>query len=334
MHFKHINNYSNACRSFSFFTFLDFLRNRPLPDVPPENSLSAYQFETNDFPQDAETYFVLYDFDAGNNESQLSVKKGDLICLINVDVQKGMCQGQNKHGIIGWLPYNCIVPRNSLLRFDWYHGKISRHQAENCLLNRGINGSFLMRSSESVPGRHVLSLLHERRIKHYMVHSDENDMVYISERSKFKTLEDLVDFYLKQQIRDFPTKLRYPLKKFYEPPQYGFSPTKDEWEISPLDLIIGQKLGIGQNGEYKAECKKYRGTFAVKTSKVGLKINHNILHETILPLVLVFNSLWCAGIFVAGISEEIFWDKLSKDFSSMFFPLFLSEKFLEFYWLY
>ena len=41
----------------------------------------------------------------------------------------------------------------------WYHGRTSRQRAEELLLNVGINGSFIIRASESIPGAYALSVL-------------------------------------------------------------------------------------------------------------------------------------------------------------------------------
>eukprot|EP01147_Barroeca_monosierra_P000494 gene495-3820_t len=40
----------------------------------------------------------------------------------------------------------------------WFHGSLSSREAENALLQRGQEGSFLVRSSTSQPGRYVLSV--------------------------------------------------------------------------------------------------------------------------------------------------------------------------------
>ena len=36
------------------------------------------------------------------------------------------CEVKNKNGDIGWVPSNYIAPVNSLDKFSWYHGQISR----------------------------------------------------------------------------------------------------------------------------------------------------------------------------------------------------------------
>ena len=229
----------------------EFMRSRPLPGIPPPIPGSdANDGLEDDFEStgvvgtdngDAEMFYVQYDFDSGDSENQLSVRKGDLIRVISYDDKKIWCEGQNKNGKIGWLPYAYIVPYTSYHKFDWYHGRISRNRAEY-LLNSGINGSFLMRESESAPGQHSLSLRFDGRVYHYRVYFDDNDFAYVREEAKFKTLEELVAYHT-EQAGGLVTNLRYPALKVDKPPVYGFSPTEDEWEIPRMDIWMGQKLG-------------------------------------------------------------------------------------------
>lgn len=259
------------------FLFLAFMKNRPLPNIPPggapidNNDIypDEYEEEINNYNNDSsDMFFVLYDFDAENEPNKLSVKKGDLIRVINYDDKKSWCEGQNRNGKIGWLPFNYIVSYESLHKFDWYHGRISRSRAEY-LLNSGINGSYLMRESESAPGQYSLSLRYDGRVYHYRVIDDEDNNVYVREEAKFDTLEKLITYH-SNEAGGLITNLRYPALKVDKPPVYGFSPREDEWEIPRMDVFMGQKLGGGQYGEvYKAEYKKYNETVAVKTLKVG-----------------------------------------------------------------
>jgi len=63
---------------------------------------------------------------------------------------------------------------NSLEKHSWYHGPISRNAAEY-LLSSGINGSFLVRESESSPGQRSISLRYEGRVYHYRINEDTSD---------------------------------------------------------------------------------------------------------------------------------------------------------------
>ena len=42
--------------------------------------------------------------------------------------------------------------------FRWFHGHISSKEAETVMLDKGKNGSFLVRESQSKPGDFVLTV--------------------------------------------------------------------------------------------------------------------------------------------------------------------------------
>uniref|UniRef100_A0A8C5SIE6 SH2 domain-containing protein n=1 Tax=Laticauda laticaudata TaxID=8630 RepID=A0A8C5SIE6_LATLA len=59
---------------------------------------------------------------------------------------------------------------------SWYHGPVSRNAAEY-LLSSGINGSFLVRESESSPGQRSISLRYEGRVYHYRINTASDGKV-------------------------------------------------------------------------------------------------------------------------------------------------------------
>lgn len=91
------------------------------------------------------------------------------------------CEAQTKNGQ-GWVPSNYITPVNSLEKHSWYHGPVSRNAAEY-LLSSGINGSFLVRESESSPGQRSISLRYEGRVYHYRINTASDGKVGIRERT-------------------------------------------------------------------------------------------------------------------------------------------------------
>ena len=91
---------------------------------------------------------------------------------------------RSKNGNIGWVPSNYIAPVNSLDKFMWYHGQVSRNAAEY-LLSSGINGSFLVRDSESSPGQMSISLRFDGRVYHYRI-SEVNEKVSSSQNEPRK----------------------------------------------------------------------------------------------------------------------------------------------------
>lgn len=57
----------------------------------------------------------------------------------------------------------------SSLSFRWFHGHLSGKEAEKILLDKGKNGSFLVRESQSKPGDYVLSVRTEDKVTHVMI---------------------------------------------------------------------------------------------------------------------------------------------------------------------
>lgn len=65
--------------------------------------------------------------------------------------------------------------------FCRYHGAVSRNYAEY-LLSSGINGSFLVRESESSPGQMSISLRFDGRVYHYRINEDVDGKVRVAHR--------------------------------------------------------------------------------------------------------------------------------------------------------
>ncbi|KAL2090397.1 hypothetical protein ACEWY4_015085 [Coilia grayii] len=166
----------------------------------------------------------------------------------------------------GWVPSNYITPVNSLEKHSWYHGPVSRSAAEY-LLSSLINGSFLVRESESSPGQLSISLRYEGRVYHYRINTASDGKVYVTSESRFSTLAELVHHH--STVADgLVTTLHYPAPKRNKPTVYGVSPIHDKWEMERTDITMKHKLGGGQYGEvYVGVWKKYNLTVAVKTLK-------------------------------------------------------------------
>ncbi|EGI69123.1 Tyrosine-protein phosphatase non-receptor type 11 [Acromyrmex echinatior] len=64
-------------------------------------------------------------------------------------------------------PFNCADPTTE----RWFHGHLSAKEAERLMLERGKNGSFLVRESQSKPGDFVLSVRTDDRVTHVMIRS-------------------------------------------------------------------------------------------------------------------------------------------------------------------
>ena len=102
--------------------------------------------------------------------------KGEMVTMIAYNNSGEWCEVKNRAGQGGWVPSNYIGPVNSVDKFSWYHGPISRNASEY-LLSSGINGSFLVRESESSPGQRSISVRFEGRVYHYRISEDSDGKV-------------------------------------------------------------------------------------------------------------------------------------------------------------
>uniref|UniRef100_A0A663MQ19 GRB2 related adaptor protein 2 n=1 Tax=Athene cunicularia TaxID=194338 RepID=A0A663MQ19_ATHCN len=76
-------------------------------------------------------------------------------------------------------------------QFDVY--SISRHEAENILMSKGV-GSFIVRASQNSHGDFSISVRHEDDVQHFKVMRDSKGNYYLW-TEKFHSLNKLVDYY-------------------------------------------------------------------------------------------------------------------------------------------
>nr|AQT19750.1 hypothetical protein Smed-abl-1 [Schmidtea mediterranea] len=264
---------------------------------------------------------ALYDFNA-TMESQLSIKKGDCLKLISYNHIGDWSEVESftSHNR-GWVPTNYIARLNpiinqnniknkpandsQLMAYQWYHGNITRQEGEH-LLRSGINGSYLVRASESQPGQLSVTLRYDGRVYHYRIGFDiDKKLYYITENHKFPTVAFLI-----QHHSTFPDglicALLYPVPKkvrttnnekvISKKSDFNISSSSqlpmfedvENWEIDRSEILMHQKLGGGQYGDvYEAVWKRYNVVIAVKTLKEDL----NLKIEDFLKEALVMKNL-------------------------------------------
>ncbi|XP_055933406.1 tyrosine-protein kinase Abl-like isoform X2 [Argiope bruennichi] len=268
------------------------LQSRPLPEIPgllddsaaslplSVETASRWMSKENLLLQedaDPQVFVALYDFQSGG-ENQLSLKKGEQVRVLSYNRTGEWCEAQSRTGQVGWVPSNYITPVNSLEKHSWYHGPISRNTAEY-LLSSGINGSFLVRESESSPGQRSISLRYEGRVYHYRISEDTDGKVFVTSECRFNTLAELVHHH-SMHADGLITLLLYPAPKRNKPAVFALSPEPDEWEIDRTDIVMKHKLGGGQYGDvYEAIWKRYNVTVAVKTLKEDTMALKDFLEE-------------------------------------------------------
>ncbi|XP_032594658.1 tyrosine-protein phosphatase corkscrew isoform X2 [Drosophila grimshawi] len=76
----------------------------------------------------------------------------------------------------------------------WFHGNLSGKEAEKLILERGKNGSFLVRESQSKPGDFVLSVRTEDKVTHVMIRWQDTKYD-VGGGESFATLSELIEHY-------------------------------------------------------------------------------------------------------------------------------------------
>ncbi|XP_051779004.1 cytoplasmic protein NCK1 isoform X2 [Erpetoichthys calabaricus] len=163
---------------------------------------------------------ALYPFSSSNDE-ELNFEKGEVMDVVEKpenDPEWWKCRKSN--GQVGLVPKNYVnVVQNStnsagpplpdcdyirpatsgkFAGRQWYYGKVTRHQAEVALNERGDEGDFLIRDSESSPNDFSISLKAQGKNKHFKVQL--KDALYCIGQRKFNSMDELVEHYKKAPI--------------------------------------------------------------------------------------------------------------------------------------
>ncbi|CAL8371124.1 unnamed protein product [Boreogadus saida] len=145
-------------------------------------------------------FIALYDYDA-RTEDDLTFKKGEKFHIINNTEGDWWEARSLDTGHSGYIPSNYVAPIDSIQAEEWYFGKMGRKDAERQLLGQGNQrGTFLIRESETTKGAYSLSIRDwddnkGDHVKHYKIRKLDQGGYYITTRSQFDTVHELVDHY-------------------------------------------------------------------------------------------------------------------------------------------
>ncbi|XP_075586841.1 tyrosine-protein phosphatase non-receptor type 11 isoform X2 [Dermatophagoides farinae] len=159
-------------------------------------------------------------------------------------------------------------------RGRWFHPNIDRVSAEKMLVDRGVDGSFLVRPSSSHPGDFTLSVLSDSAVTHIKIQNTEDDLYDLYGGEKFASLVELVHHYMQNpdQIRERNNrnrifKLKYPL--------ISEDPTFERWfhgNISPQEAER-QILEKGKNGSFLVRTSRKPGDYVLAV-RIDDKVSH------------------------------------------------------------
>ena len=84
------------------------------------------------------------------------------------------------------------LTKNGNLSWPWFHGKITRDEAERLLKpSDSTDGLFLVRESTNFPGDYTLCVCFQNKVEHYRVIVRDN-LLTIDEEEHFETLGHLI----------------------------------------------------------------------------------------------------------------------------------------------
>ncbi|KAK0154469.1 Proto-oncogene tyrosine-protein kinase Src [Merluccius polli] len=215
-------------------------------------------------------------------------------------------------GESGYIPSNYVAPSDSIQAEEWYFGKITRRDSERLLLSlQNRRGTFLVRESETTKGAYCLSVLDYDNtkglnVKHYKIRKLDSGGFYITSRTQFTSLQQLVFHYRSHDsicasplhtyiiiviiiiiiiiliilILEHSDGLCHSLTDVCpvaKPQTQGLA--RDAWEISRESLRLDLKLGQGCFGEVWMGTWNGTTRVAIKTLKPGTMSPEAFLQE-------------------------------------------------------
>ena len=233
-------------------------------------------------------YIAQHDWE-GTTDKELTLQKGDEIIVVdrkNSDWWHGRIGDRE-----GIFPSKFVISKENDLG-PWFHPKTTRKEAERLLLDAKV-GTFLIRPRETTSNGsqgyslsvRALQPAEQNRdldIRHYKINvaeSTQTKMFFISEKSQFPSLKDMVTFYKETDDVGLCIKLGDPLP-VPTPHLNDLSlETADQWEIPKNEINLIEQLGSGQFGEVWLALWRGKTKVAVKTLKPGTMKPESFMSE-------------------------------------------------------
>ncbi|NXK97974.1 ZAP70 kinase, partial [Formicarius rufipectus] len=184
-----------------------------------------------------------------------------------------------------------LVATTAHQRMAWYHGSISREEAERRLYSGAQpDGKFLLRERKE-KGAYALSLVYGKTVYHYRVDQDKSGKYSIPEGTKFDTLWQLVEylklkpdgliFYLKETCPN----PNLPGEHFSSAPLSTLSLFLFQRNLEPLnaDGYTPEPVGAGKSRVLPMDTSVYESPYSdpeeLKDKKLFLKRDHLMIDE-------------------------------------------------------
>lgn len=213
-----------------------------------------------------------HDFTATSHD-ELSFTTGSVLKVLNMDDENWF--KAELEGKIGYIPSNYVEMADN----SWFHGKITRVQAQEVLFQNGRDGSFLVRESESSPGDFSLSVKSGSRVQHFKILKDKEEPgKYFLWVVKFNSINELIDYHRQASVsrsetivltEHLPAPGSAPATRAAPPPsqkqkvaraQFDFDPRED----SELGFRKGETIIVTDDSDsnwWQGTCNGRQGLF-------------------------------------------------------------------------
>ncbi|KAK4310719.1 hypothetical protein Pmani_017748 [Petrolisthes manimaculis] len=237
-----------------------------------------------------EVLTVQYDYKATSPDA-LTLRRSQQVEVVGGDGGPGWVRvrvlGTTTEGLV---PRAYLTQDHHLAMEEWYHGALSRKEAETMLKSEANfhEGTFLVRGSSQAMSGYCISVVNNGLVRHYLIYLTPDGSLLLTKRYSFPSLSALIDHY--RTNSDLSTCLTTPAKKDSPPRpppppptttttttpspaapsaanessneevevevyEEGVGRTENPWEVDRgcLQEEVGEALGEGQFGKvYKA----------------------------------------------------------------------------------
>eukprot|EP00112_Aurelia_sp_Birch-Aquarium-sp1_P010038 Seg2164.2 transcript_id=Seg2164.2/GoldUCD/mRNA.D3Y31 product="Tyrosine-protein kinase Tec" protein_id=Seg2164.2/GoldUCD/D3Y31 len=240
----------------------------PLPPIPGAES-------NGEGKNDTEAVFIaVFDFKA-MQAGDLSLVKDQEYTVFD-KTQPHWWKARDAMGNEGFIPSNYVRQEIGLEGQRWFHGDMSRQEADDLLKAEGKDGVFCIRNS-SRSGMYTLSLSFQGIVKHYHIKQNAEGNYFVSQRHSFESILKLVEYH-KLNSAGLTTRLRFPFTNQGDGPS---TPVlgHDIFEIDRDEITFGRQLGSGQFGTVYDGVWKGNRRIAVKILKEGSMSEDDFIEE-------------------------------------------------------
>ncbi|XP_069948491.1 tyrosine-protein kinase CSK isoform X2 [Cherax quadricarinatus] len=230
---------------------------------------------------------------SGTSTEDLPFAKMERLTIVRPTNDPNWVKARNRDGMEGMIPTSYVTEFKKEVKLNtmaWFHGKISRDEAEG-LLNPPEDGLFLVRESTNFPGDYTLCVCYEGKVEHYRVIYKDNKLT-IDEEEYFEHLTKLVEHY-EQDADGLCTQLKRSVPKQGRR-DYAVDAVKAfkaaGWSINRQELKLLDSIGKGEFGDVLLG--DWLGQkVAVKRLKDSSRAAQGLLEEASLMTSLKHNNL-------------------------------------------